>query len=391
MTRVVIIGASVAGVGVANELRRCGHAGEIILADGQGHLPYDRPPLSKAVLLGEAADAGLPFHDAAHYARLGIELVLGRPAVGMDAAARAVLLADGTRLKGDAVVIACGARARKFPAGLVEGPVWTIRDLTDAQGFRRHLRPGARLAVVGGGFVGAEVASSARKLGLEVTIFEAAPAPFLRILGPAVAAELAALHQEAGVAIRCGVTVERISQSGAAQHLHLSDGSVVGADLVVAGLGCLPNVEWLEGSGVPTRNGVVCDALGRTGHPGIFAAGDAAAWFSPLSGRHERHEHWTAAREQARIVASVIAGTEAAAWAAFVPYFWSDLHGRRVQVLGDTAAIEDISLVYRDEARGAFLAEYRHQGRLVGVVGCNAGARTMRYLAQLAPAAAAAA
>ncbi|MBP0495889.1 NAD(P)/FAD-dependent oxidoreductase [Pararoseomonas indoligenes] len=391
MARVVIVGASVAGVGVANELRRLGHAGEILLVDGQDHLPYDRPPLSKAVLLGEEADAGLPFHEAAHYAGIGVELVLGRAAVSLDAATRTITLADGTRLRGDAVVIASGARARRFPAGLAEGPVWTIRDLADAHALRRQLRPGMRLAVVGGGFVGAEVASSARKLGLEVAVFEAAPLPFLRILGPTVAAELAALHEGAGVALRCGITVDRISRHGAAQRLHLSDGGSEEADLVVAGLGCLPNVEWLEGSGLPLVNGVVCDAFGRTGVDGIFAAGDAAAWFSPLAGRHERHEHWTAAREQARIVAAAIAGTEATAWEAFVPYFWSDLHGRRVQVLGDTAGAEEVSFAHRDEARGAFLVEYRHGGRIVGVAGCNAGARTMRYLAQLAPAAAEAA
>jgi len=389
MTRVVIVGASVAGVGVASELRRCGHAGEIVLADGQPHLPYDRPPLSKSVLLGE--EAGLPFHDAAHYAALGVTLELGRAAVALDAAERTVTLADGTKLQGDAVVIASGARARTFPPGRAAGAVWTLRDLSDAQGLRPHLRPGARLAVVGGGFVGAEVASSARKLGLEVTVFEAARAPFLRILGPAVAAELAALHEAAGVALRCGVTVDRISQHGAVQRLHLSDGGTAEADLVVAGLGCLPNVEWLEGSGLPVLNGVVCDASGRTAQDGIFAAGDVAAWFNPSTGRHERHEHWTAAREQARIVAAGIAGTEAAPWGAFVPYFWSDLHGRRIQVLGETAAAEEVRFVHRDEARGAFLAEYRHHGRLTGVAGCNAGARTMRYLAQLGPAAAAAA
>lgn len=383
MTRVVVVGASVAGVGVANELRRCAHAGGIVLVDAQEHLPYDRPPLSKSVLLGEEADAGLPFHDAAHYAKLGVELVLGRAAVALDAAARTVTLADGTRLEGDAVVIASGARARRFPAGRAEGPVWTIRDLADAHALRRHLRPGVRLAVVGGGFVGAEVASTARKLGLQVTVFEAAPAPFLRILGPVVAAELAMLHAAAGVRLRCGVTVDRISRHGNIQRLHLSDGTAAEADLVVAGLGCLANVEWLEGSGLAISNGVICDGFGRTGQEGIFAAGDVAAWFNTMADRHEPQEHWTVAREQARIVAAVIAGTEASRWEAFVPYFWSELHGKRIQVLGVTAAVEEVRFVYRDEARGTFVAEYWHHGRLVGVAGCNAGARTMRYLAQL--------
>ncbi len=389
MDRVLVVGGSVAGVGVVNELRRLGFAGEVVLIEAGRHLPYDRPPLSKAVLLGEAAEARLPFHDAAHYAGLRVEVRLSSPVAALDAEARAVVLASGERLAGDAVVIATGARARPFPADRADGPVPVIRDLDDAVALRGRFRPGARLAVIGGGFVGAEVASSARSAGLSVTVFEAAAMPFARVLGDAVAAEVLALHREAGVALRLGVTVDRVARTPAGYRLDLSDGTSAAADLVVAGLGAVPNVEWLAGSGLDAADGIACDALGRTAAPGIHAAGDVASWPDPRTGRRARHEHWTAAREQARIVAGDIADVRERRWESFVPYFWSDLHGKRLQLLGAPDPSDAVEFVHRHPARGAFVAEYRRGGALVGVAGLNAAARTMRYLPRLeaAPAA----
>jgi NADPH-dependent 2,4-dienoyl-CoA reductase/sulfur reductase-like enzyme len=227
------------------------------------------------------------------------------------------------------------------------------------------------------------VASTAARLGLEVTLIEAAGVPFERIVGLQIAARIANLHKDAGVKLLCGIGVERIEASAAGQRLSLGDGRIVEADVVVAGLGSLPNLDWLDGSGLKLENGIVCDERGSTGMPGLYAAGDVASWMNPSNGVHKRHEHWTAAREQARIVAQSIAGVTENAWEEFVPYFWSDMHGVRIQLLGSAAGADDVQIVHEDKDKKAFLAEYHKTGQLIGVVGCNAGAKTMRYGAKL--------
>jgi 3-phenylpropionate/trans-cinnamate dioxygenase ferredoxin reductase component len=380
---VLIVGASVAGVGAANELRRCGFAGRIILVDAQAHLPYDRPPLSKAALQGEVPLPNLQFHDHDHYARTKIDLQLGSAAQRLDPHARTVLLESGQSLTADRIIIATGARARPFPADRCTGTVHLLRSLDDATQLRALLRPGKRLVVIGGGFIGAEVASTASGLGLDVVVIEAARLPFERILGSQVAARLADLHVQAGVELLCGVTVERIESSTCGQRVFIADDMRIDADVVVAGLGSLPNVEWLASSRLELSNGILCDEQGRTGAPGIFAAGDVAAWLDPYNGMHVRQEHWTAAREQARIVAQSISGGIATPWRDFVPYFWSDLYGVRLQMLGSTFDADDVRIVHQDNEKRTFVVEYRKAEALIGVVGCNAGAKTMRYGARL--------
>lgn len=380
----LIIGASVAGVGAANELRRCGFSGRIALVDGQAHLPYDRPPLSKAALQQEDAGAIVHFHDRDHYAKAKIDLYLGEAARELDVHAREVVLHSGRRLTADTIVIASGARARPFPPGRCAGTVHLLRDLDDAIQLRALLQRGKRLVVIGGGFIGAEVASSAAGLGLDVVVIEAAKLPFERILGTQIAARIAGLHAEAGVKLMCGVAVDRIEPSNTGQRLVLADDRCVDADVIVAGLGSLPNVEWLASSGLQLSNGIVCDEEGRTGIPGMFAAGDVAAWLDPFTRVHERHEHWTAAREQARIVAQFISGDVTTPWRSFVPYFWSDLYGVRLQMLGSALGADDIQIVHEDQEKRAFVAEYHRAGELTGVVGCNAGAKTTRYGSKLA-------
>lgn len=379
---VLIVGASVAGVGAANELRRCGFAGGITLVDTQTHLPYDRPPLSKAALQG-ATVPDLQFHDRGHYERMKIDLCLGYAAERLDRDARTVVLNSGQRLTADRIIIATGARARPFRADRVGGTVHLLRDLDDAMRLRHALYPGKRLAVIGGGFIGAEVASSAVGLGLEVVVIEAAKLPFERVLGAELAGRLAGLHVQAGVELLCGVGVDRVEGMDCGQQMVLGDGRRIEADIVVAGLGSLPNVEWLATSGLKLSNGIVCDDRGWTGTPGIFAAGDVAAWLDPFTGRHERHEHWTAAREQARIVVQSISGEAVTSWRDFVPYFWSDIHGVRLQMLGSAAGADEVRMVHDDREKRSFVAEYFRAGELTGVVGCNAGARTMRYGSRL--------
>jgi 3-phenylpropionate/trans-cinnamate dioxygenase ferredoxin reductase subunit len=381
---VLIIGASVAGVGAANELRRCGFLGRITLVDAQAHLPYDRPPLSKAALQGEVALPDLLFHDRGHYARSKIDLRLGSAVQRLDLHTRTVSLESGQKLTAKRIIIATGARARPFHADRCTGTVHLLRGLDDATQLRALFRPGKRLVVIGGGFIGAEVASTASSLGLDVVVIEAARLPFERILGSQIAARLADLHVQAGVELLCGVAVERIERAACGQRVFIADDMRIDADVVVAGLGSLPNVEWLASSGLELSNGILCDEKGRTGAPGIFAAGDVAAWLDPLSGLHVRHEHWTAAREQARIVAQSISGGVGTPWRDFVPYFWSDLYGVRLQMLGSAVDADDIRIVHQDNEKRAFVAEYHKAGELIGVVGCNAGAKTMRYGARLA-------
>jgi 3-phenylpropionate/trans-cinnamate dioxygenase ferredoxin reductase component len=380
---VLIIGASVAGVGAANELRRCGFAGRITLVDTQHHLPYDRPPLSKAALQGTTV-SDVQFHDRDHYDRMKIDLCLGDAADRLDPDARAVVLESGQRLTAGRIIVATGARARPFPADRCFGTIHLLRDLDDATRLRGVLHRGRRLAVIGGGFIGAEVASSAAGLGLDVVVIEAARLPFERVLGVEIAGRLAGLHARAGVELLCGVAVDRVERADRAQQVVLGDGRRAEADIVVAGLGSLPNVEWLTTSGLKLSNGIVCDGQGRTSAPGIVAAGDVAAWLDPFTGVHERHEHWTAAREQARIIAQSISGEVATSWRDFVPYFWSDLYGVRLQMLGSAVGAGDVRIVHEDHGKRAFVAEYHKAGELVGVVGCNAGARTMRYAPRLA-------
>ena len=381
--RVVIVGASVAGVGAANELRKCGFQGRIALVDAQPHLPYDRPPLSKAVLQGKDAASTAMFHDRDHYERSNIDLHLGSAVSSLDVDARAVVLNSGQRLVGDAIIIASGARARLFPADRSAGYIHVLRNLDDAERLRACLVPGRRLAIIGGGFIGAEVASSAVALGLTVTVIEAAKLPFAHILGSEVATRVARLHVDASVELLCGSAVERIEAADHAQRLMLASGQSIEADIVVAGLGSQPNVEWLASSELAIANGVWCDEAGRAGASGIFAAGDVAAWRDPFTGSHDRHEHWIAAREQARIVAQGIAGGAVTPWREFIPYFWSDLYGVRLQMLGSAGDAQEVRIVHNDAGKRSFLAEYRRNGDLIGVVGCNAGAKVTRYTQEL--------
>lgn len=379
---VIIVGASVAGVGAANELRRCGFMGTISLVDAQEYLPYDRPPLSKTALQDETTN--VYFHNREHYADKKIELLLGSAAKRLWVYDRELELQSGDRLKADAIIIASGARARPFPSHRCHGTVHLLRDLDDALRLRTVMKAGKRLAVIGGGFIGAEVASTAAGIGMAVTVIEAKGLPFGRVFGQEIASRIVNLHRDAGVEVVCGTGIDRIEASPEGQRLFVGDELFLEADVVVAGLGSLPNVEWLKQSGLVIENGIVCDDGGWVGVPGLYAAGDVASWINPHTGMHERHEHWTAAREQARIVAQSIFGVAENSWKDFIPYFWSDMHGVRIQLLGSALGADDIQFVHEDTKGKAFVAELRKAGDLIGVVGANAGARTMRYAAKLA-------
>jgi NADPH-dependent 2,4-dienoyl-CoA reductase/sulfur reductase-like enzyme len=381
-TRTVIVGGSVAGIRAATELRRLGYQSPVVVLDSQAALPYDRPPLSKGILTGADTVEEIAFHPPEHYASLDIEVRTSATALRLDTAARRVELADGEALTATHIVIASGAHARPFHADASSGRIHTIRELADAVELARALARAERVAVIGAGFIGAEVASSARALGRSAVVIEAARKPFEALLGSEVASLLAGLHHEAGTHLRCGTAVTRVQQLASGQRVHLADGTYEDADVVVAGLGAVPAVGWLDGTGLVVDGSVRCDCVGRTAVDGIYAIGDVATWTDRTGAAHH-HEHWTSAREQAGIVAEQITGTGRDTQAAPVPYIWSDQYGKRIQVLGRPGGADFVKVVGHDQRRGSWLALYGRNAQLVAVAGCNAAARATRYRSQL--------
>lgn len=382
--RLVVVGASLAGLRAVEAARREGFTGTITLIGAEDHLPYDRPPLSKAVLHGEAEVA--PFVDEAGFAELEVDLRLGAPATGLDTQRRLVTLAGGDVVEYDALVIATGATPRPWPGIEDLENVHALRTAEDAEAVRAALDAGATTVVVGAGFIGSEVASAARRRGLPVTVVEAMELPLTRSIGPEAGEVCARLHRAAGTDLRLGVGVDRIeSHAGRATGVLLADGSLLPADLVVVGTGVLPNTAWLEGSGLTLHErdrGVVCDAQLWTGVPGVYAAGDVAHSPNPLfDGQVMRLEHWTNAAEQGAAAGRHAIAPDQAEDLAAVPYFWSDWYSSRIQFVG-TPVAEEVRVVEPEPEH--FLALYRRGDRLVGTLTVNGQRRIMKYRRQIA-------
>jgi NADPH-dependent 2,4-dienoyl-CoA reductase/sulfur reductase-like enzyme len=374
--RLVVVGASLAGVRAVRAAREAGFGGDVVLVGAEPHLPYDRPPLSKA-FLEAPSEPPSPTFLGRHVLRhdLGVDLRLGAAATGLDIAARTVTVA-GAPLGYDRLVIATGVRARGLPGfGHLDG-VHTLRTLEDACAVRRALHAGARTVVVGAGFIGSEVASAARKRGWSVTVVEAGPTPLVRAVGEVMGRACSALHAANGTVLRCGVSVTGVEGTGRVERVRLSDGTVLPADLVVVGVGAEPATGWLAGSGLAVRDGVICDRTLATNVPGVYAAGDVARWWNPLFGRHMRLEHWTSAAEQ-----GAVAGRNAVSRTAepyeTVPYFWSNWYGTRIQFVGVREGDEVESIGDGDR----FVALYRDGDRLAGALAVNRPALTMKYRA----------
>ena len=366
---VVIVGASLAGVRTARQLRRKGFEGQVTLLGAERHPPYERPPLSKQVLTGKAAPADtalLSPGDGADF-----EVRLGVKATGVDPGNRRVTLEDGAAIGYDALVVATGAESRELPPAVTGNleDVVALRSLDDALAVRAALATRPRVAVVGAGFIGCEVAASARALGCEVELIEAAPVPLARVLGPVAGAEVAELHRAHGVRVRLGCSVDRFLGDRRVEAVQLAGGEVVDADLVVVGVGARPATDWLSDSGIRVEDGVVCSADGAASAPGVYAAGDVARWFSPRYGRHLRLEHWTSAHEQADIVAGRIAGA-ADTRPIGLPYCWSDQYDRRLQFAGMPGAQETV--LHRSADSREFLVGYGDNGKFVGAFAVNA-------------------
>jgi NADPH-dependent 2,4-dienoyl-CoA reductase/sulfur reductase-like enzyme len=395
----VVVGASLAGLRAVEAARAAGYGGRVTLVGAEPHLPYDRPPLSKAFLHpGAEPRYFVPEDDLRD--RLGVDLRLGAPATALDPATRSVVIgADGADdVPYAALVIATGSAPRGLPGCRDLPGVETLRTLDDAHRIRRALLDGARVVVVGAGFIGSEVASSARALGNEVTVVEAAPAPLVRAAGPVVGAALARLHLRHGTDLRLGVGVTAVRGEGRVETVELSDGSVVPADLVVVGIGSAPATGWLAGSGVELApdGGVVCDEYLAASVPGVHAAGDVAHWPNEgvgvgggeagtvVVGGLTRLENWTGAAEQGASAArNALAGLASGAVGerqpyATVPYVWSDWYDSRVQFVGHPAA-DEVRVVSGDLDERRFVALYRSGDRLAGAVTLNEPGKVMKY------------
>ena len=434
MRSVAIVGGSLAGLRAAETLRSDGFSGTIHFIGEETRLPYDRPPLSKEVLGDkmEVANAGLISQEA--FDALRLELHLGKRAVGLDAERKAVLLAGegeaggksagegageaaeaggaavSEEITADGIVIATGSRPRKMPGTEGIGGVYTLRTLEDCLALKAEFATGPKVAVIGAGFIGAEVAATARGLGLDVTVIEMLATPLARVLGDTLGQVMADLHRDNGVDLRLGVGVEEVvaGEGGRVASVELSDGTSIAADVVVVGIGVIPNTEWLEGSGLEIDNGVVCDET-LLAAPGITAAGDVARWPNRRFGETMRVEHWDNAIEQGiaaarRLLAGgwgqsgggeagsgVAGGGEAGSGEAGsgeageavpftpVPWFWSDQYDRKIQLAGRSSPDGRVEIVTGSLEERRFAAIYEREGKLVGVLGMNRPRHVMQY------------
>ena len=372
MRRIVVVGASLAGLRAAEELRGRGFDGALVVVGDEPHLPYDRPPLSKQVLAGDWESDRLPLtvaHDGG-LAGLDVEWQLGSRAASLDLDTRTVTLADDTALSFDGLVVATGASPRWLrgcPTDL--GAVHTLRTLDDSLAIRKVLdATPQRVVVVGGGFIGAEVAATCRGRGLDVTLVEMLPVPMGVAIGDEVGGLMADIHRDHGVDVRLGVGVEQVAGTDRVERVRLTDGTNLDADLVVVGVGVVPNTAWLDGSGLTVDNGVVCDATGEAA-PGVVAAGDVARWPSDRFERLLRVEHWDNAIAMGEHAARRLLGDTDPYDP--VPWFWSDQYDRKLQLAGIAAGADEMQVVDGSLDERRFVALYRQGDRLAAVLAMN--------------------
>ncbi|MEM8609310.1 MAG: FAD-dependent oxidoreductase [Myxococcota bacterium] len=369
--RIAIVGASLAGLRTAEFLRRAGFEGELTLIGEEPHLPYDRPPLSKEILRGEWEPDRLALRRK-DYDSLSLDLRLGRRAIRLEPDSRTVRLDDDSAVAFDRLVVASGGSARRLPGQPEMQGVFVLRTLDDAIAIRDAMSAASHVAVIGAGFIGAEVAASARQRGLPVTMIEALDAPLTQSLGPTIGAILQGVHEGRGVEVHCGQFVTEFVGGGRLESLRLEDGTTIPCDLAVVGVGVVPAVDWLEGSGIALEDGVRCDETCESSIPGVYAVGDVASWFNPLFEERMRVEHWTNAVEQARHVASALV-SDSSDRNPFVsvPMFWSDQYDIKIQGVGRPRATDELVLTGGTPEDEKFVALYGRSGRLVGAVTFN--------------------
>lgn len=375
---VVIVGGGLAAARTAEQLRRSEYAGAITIVSDEGHLPYDRPPLSKEVLRAETDDVTLK--PAEFYAENNITVLLGNGAKTVDTDSRTLTLADGSQLGYDELIIATGLVPKRIPSFPDLPGIHVLRNFDESLALRQEAGTARRAVVVGAGFIGCEVAASLRKLGVEVVLVEPQPAPLASVLGQQIGELVTRLHRAEGVDVRCGVGVSEVSGDDRVRKVTLGDGTELDADIVVVGIGSHPATEWLADSGLEIDNGVVCDEAGRASAPHVWAIGDVASWRDNVGGQ-VRVEHWSNVADQARVLVPTMLGQQPPA-AVSVPYFWSDQYDVKIQALGEPEATDTVHIVEDDGRK--FLAYYERDGVVVGVVGGGFPGKVMKVRAKIA-------
>ncbi|MFN8111835.1 MAG: FAD-dependent oxidoreductase [Solirubrobacterales bacterium] len=361
---VLIAGGGLAAQRCAETLRKRGYEAPIRIVCAEDEVPYDRPPLSKDVAAGAADGASVRFREEDWYADNDVELLLGRRASGLDPETRELTLDDGSVLGFDELVIATGAAARMLPALERFENAFPLRTLADAGRLREALDGGSRLAIVGAGFIGQEVAATARGQGVEVTIVEALDVPLAGILGERVGRWIVDHHRDQGVRVLTGAMLDSAAGNGRVEELTLADGSKLGCDAVVVGVGVAPAADWVAGSGLDPA-GIATDAAGRTGIPHVWAAGDVSRPFDPRLFDHVRTELWDAASRQGVAVATAIVGEPPRPPA--LPSFWSDQYGLRIQYVGHAEGADEVRISGEPGDRD-FHVLYQRAGRPVAAL-----------------------
>jgi NADPH-dependent 2,4-dienoyl-CoA reductase/sulfur reductase-like enzyme len=387
---VVIVGASLAGMRAAEEVRHLGHPGPVVVVGDEVHPPYDRPPLSKQFLAGKWDVERLHHHTPDKLDSFGLRLKLGHHATSLRPDERVVVCSDGEEIRYDGLVVATGARPRRLPGTDGMAPVHLLRTLDDCLSIRADLETagsGARVVVIGAGFIGSEVAATCHGLGARVTLVEALPTPLSRVLGQQMGEACAQLHHRHGVTLRTGVGVEGVALGGtgrAAVVVDLDDGSHLETDLVVVGIGVVPVTDWLEGSGLELDDGVVCtESLFAA--DGVVAVGDASRWTHPGLGRSVRVEHWTNAAEGGTTGArNLISGSRAATPYDPIPFFWSDQYESKIQMLGLPDPDDEVVVVDGPDDDGRLVALYRRGDRLAAALAFSRPRQLMAYRPLLA-------
>ena len=367
---IVVIGGGQAGAQAVQSLRQFGYEGAITLIGDEAALPYQRPPLSKAYMKGELAEDRLYFKPAAWYEDNKVETLLSQRVEKIDRANHQVLLQHGGHLDYDAVIIATGSRPRPLP---VEGAdlenVFELRGLSDVEHIQPKMIAGKKLVIVGAGYIGLEAAAVARQLGLEVTVLEMEQRALARVTSPVISSFYEALHMEHGVDVRCGARLGSLKgKDGKLTHAVLASGEEIEADMVLAGIGIIPNVELAEDAGLPCKNGIIVDEDARTSDPRIFAAGDCTV--RPLAhyARTGRLESVHNAIEQGKLAAAAIMGKPRPALDC--PWFWSDQYDIKLQIAGLSQGYDEI-IVRGDVDAKKFAAFYKKNGRLIAVDAIN--------------------
>lgn len=384
MDTIVIVGSSLAGLRAAETLRQQKFDGRIVMVGAEDRAPYDRPPLSKKVLSGEWDAERVVLRKPDDLTALNLEWKLGSPAVGLDTTERVVSLASGESVSFDGLIIATGGVVKRLPNQPSWRGVHTLRTLDDSLALREDLTEGRRVVVIGAGFIGLEVAATARGRGCDVTVLEGLVAPMIRGLGAEMGRNAALVHEDNGVVLRFGVRVSGLVEgdSGVVAGVALESGEVVPADVVLVGIGVAPSTDWLANSGLTIRDGVVCDRSLNAGVPGVYAAGDVCRWQNDLFDREMRVEHWTTASEQGAVAArnllAVARGEEPKPFID-VPFFWSDQFTARIQFVGRAEGGENVSIVVGSPEERQFVALYESEGRLVAALGVSRPRQLMPF------------